>query len=163
MLTIYRLPFPKLKNNKKHKHKTKNKKQNTPTPLTPMGMLTRFPILLNLTSRFPNPCLSGHPTPTPDYMAVICLRKTAEKSYCTRALYGGTACKFCRLHRGEDGSPGLWNLQNLHAVPPYKYQNLSSPRGTKSSRPFATISIQVLGYGHKGRKKRWSGLGGAVT
>jgi len=32
--------------------------------------------------------------------------------------YEGTACKFCRLQGCEDGSPGLWNLQNLHAVPP---------------------------------------------
>jgi len=32
---------------------------------------------------------------------------------------GGTACKFCRLPGGEGGSPRLWNLQNLHAAPPY--------------------------------------------
>ena len=26
---------------------------------------------------------------------------------------------FVGYTRGEDGSSGLWNLQNLHAVPPY--------------------------------------------
>ena len=44
-----------------------------------------------------------------------------KRQFSGTCLYGGTACKFCRIHGGEDGSPGLWNLQNLHAVTPYLY------------------------------------------
>ena len=58
---------------------------------------------------------------TPKWLTRKISSKTGEVTkWCVRSLSTGpwTACKFCRLHRGWWWKSRLWNLQNLHSVPP---------------------------------------------